>query len=310
MTDFSQTVIRCSALGSIMNNPTGKTPMEKYLYALKTIADTQEKYDNLKKKDGSTGIKYLETIKNYKELIPELEANKDSVLLSKSCQSYLTKTYALEKYNRIKDIQTKEMVKGVEVEDESIMLFSKMEGNLYEKNTLRLNNTIVSGTPDLFDGESIDKATRVIDIKSSYSIETFLNNINQPLNSAYYWQLQGYLWLTGASVGVIAYCLVNTPQSIVNQQAEFLLRKLDVATTDNPLYQKEYEKLVRNMTFDDIPMEERIIRIEVERNDDDIEKIYKKVLKCREYLSEFQEKHLFFTKNYRKEFVNSDQLED
>lgn len=310
MKDFSQTVIRCSALGSIMSPPQGKTPMEKYLSALQSLSETQEKYEKLGKKDGKTGIGYVERINKLTAELPELEANKDEEYLSKSCQSYLTKTYALEKYNRIKDVQTKEMVKGVEVEDTSIELFSKMEGKWYEKNTSRLNNGIVSGTPDLFDGESIDKAERVIDIKSSYDIETFLKNITQPLSSTYYWQIQGYLWLTSAPIGVISYCLVNTPESIVNQQAEYLMRKLDVATTENPLYKREYEKLVRNMTFDDIPMEERIIRIEVQRNDDDIEKIYKKVLKCREYLQEFQEKHLFFTKNYRKEFVNSAELED
>ena len=308
--DFSQTTIRCSALGSIMSNPTGKTPMEKYLSALESLSKKEERYSKMIKKDGTTATKLVSEIESLNLLLPELALNKDSEFLSKSCQSYLTKTYALEKYNRIKDIQTKEMVKGIEVEDDSIELFSKMEGTLYEKNTSRLSNGIVSGTPDLFDGESIDKATRVIDIKSSYDIETFLKNVTQPLSSGYYWQLQGYLWLTSAPVGVISYCLVNTPDSIVNQQAEFLLRKLDVATTDNPKYQREYEKLVRNMKFDDIPMEERIIRIEVQRNDDDIEKIYKKVIKCREYLAEFQEKHLFFTKNYRKEVINSEELED
>lgn len=310
MTDFSKTVIRCSALGSIMSPPQGKTPMEKYISALTSLTETQEKYEKLLKKDGKQGLGYLDKISKLTQELPMLETQKDEEYLSKSCQSYLTKTYALEKYNRIKDVQTKEMVKGVEVEDTSIELFSKMEGKWYEKNTSRLNNGIVSGTPDLFDGESIDKAERVIDIKSSYDIETFLKNITQPLSSTYYWQIQGYLWLTSAPVGVISYCLVNTPESIVNQQAEYLMRKLDVATTENPLYKREYEKLVRNMTFDDIPMEERIIRIEVQRNDDDIEKIYKKVLKCREYLQEFQEKHLFFTKNYHKEFVNSSELED
>lgn len=309
MQDFSQTVIRCSALGNIMTAPNGLSPMEKYLKTLKSITDTQEKYDKLGKKDGSTGLKYLESIKNWNELLPELEKNKDLEPLSKSCETYLIKTYALEKYNRIKDIETKQMAKGVQVEDNSIMLFSHVEQKCYEKNQYRLNNTIISGTPDLFDGESIEKADRIIDIKSSWDIETFLKNVTNPLPTEYYWQLQGYLWLTNAKVGVIAYCLSNTPESIINWEKEKLLRKLDVATEDNPLYKKEAEKVVRNMTFDDIPIEERVIRIEVERNDDDIEKIYKKVLRCREYLAEFQEKHLFFTKNYRKENKYSDSEE-
>ena len=284
--------------------------MQQYTEATESLEKKNAQYDKLIKKDGIQGSKLREAIEKLKEEIPVLDAQKDEEFLSKSCQAYLIKTYALEKYNRIKDIETKEMVKGIVVEDNSIELFSIMEGKIYEKNKTRLSNEMVSGTPDLFDGESIDQATRVIDIKSSYDIETFLKNVTQPLPSIYYWQLQGYLWLTSAKVGVISYCLVNTPESIVNQQAEYLLRKLDVATTDNQRYQKEYAKMVRNMTFDDIPMEERIIRIEVERNDDDIEKIYKKVIKCREYLQEFQEKHLFFTKNYRKESFNSEKSEE
>lgn len=305
--DFSKTVIRCSALGYIMSPPSGKTPMERYLSTVNSIENTQKKYDELKKKDGSTGLKYLDSIEKWKKELPELEKNKDLDVLSKTCMSYLVKTYALERYNRIKDIQTKEMTKGVEVEDDSIMLFSKIEQKYYEKNTFRLNNSIISGTPDLFDGESIDKAERIIDIKSSWDIETFLKNITTPLTPEYYWQLQGYLWLTNAKKGVIAYCLSNTPESIINREKQKLLWKLDVATEEHPTFKKEAEKIERNMRFDDIPEEERVIRIEVDRNDNDIEKIYNKVLKCREYLQEFQEKHLFFTKNYRKEYLKEEE---
>lgn len=310
MTDFSQTMIRCSALGYIMSPPQGKTPMEKYVSALESLSKKEAQYEKMIKKDGATGLKLVSEIAALNESLPLLDEEKDKEFLSKSCQSYLVKTYALEKYNRIKDVETKEMVKGIIVEDNSIELFSTMEGKVYTKNKLRLNNGIVIGSPDIFDGDSIDKATRVIDIKSSYDIETFLKNVTSPLSSHYYWQIQGYLWLTSAPVGVVSFCLVNTPDSIINQQAEFLSRKLDITTNDCDLYRREYAKLYRNMNFDDISIEERIIRIEVQRNDDDIEKIYKKVLKCREYLTEFQEKHLFFTKNYRKDVVNSSELED
>jgi hypothetical protein len=39
------------------------------------------------------------------------------------------------------------------------------------------------------------------------------------------------------------------------------------------------------------------------RNEADIAKISGKVIKCREYLKEFEEKHKFFTKNYRREHL-------
>lgn len=284
-----------------MSTPQGKTPFEKYISALDSLNKKQERYEKMIKKDGPGAEKLLKDIAKLNEELPDLDKKKHEDVLSKSCQSYLVKTYALEKYNRVRDVETKEMVKGIVVEDDSIHMFSKVEGTLYEKNKTRLYNEYITGLPDLFDGESLENASRVIDIKSCWDIETFLKHVTEPMSSSHYWQLQGYLWLTNARTGVIAYCLTNTPESIINKEKERLLWKLDVATEENPLFKKEAEKLERNMRFDDIPFQERVIRVEVDRNDDDIEKIEKKVLKCREYLTEFQEKHLQFTKNYRKE---------
>ena len=299
--DFSKTLIRCSSLGSIMGGLKGYTPMQAYLNKLELLEQERAKYAEIANKESKSAVKKLAKIQEIESIIPELEKNKDTEYLSKCCEAYLIKTYALEKYNRIKDITTKEMVKGIEVEDDSIDLFSKMEGKKYEKNSYKLSNGYISGTLDLFDGESIDKAERVIDIKSSYDIETFLKNVTAPIPASYYWQLQGYMMLTGAKTGTIAYCLVNTPESIINQEKLYLMRKLDVATEDNPLFIKEAAKLERNMRFDDIPIEERIIRVSIDRNEEDMVRILNKVEKCREYLASFQEKHLFFTKNYRKD---------
>lgn len=75
---------------------------------------------------------------------------------------------------------------------------------------------------------------------------------------------------------------------------------MDVVTEDDPSYKRELKLLLANRYFDDIPMSERLLTFSIERNDSDIEKMYKRVEKCREFLYEFEEMHLKFSKSYRK----------
>jgi len=300
MTDFSKTLIRCSALGQIMTNPKGKTNLDKYNDALQELAVEQAKYDEMPNKSLKTAIKKLDKIASVKETIDELEKVKDDLQLSETCKSYLVQTYILEKYNRLKDISTKEMKKGTLVEDDSINLFSMYEGKLYDKNLDRISNEYIAGTPDLYDGDTLMESNEIVDIKSSWDIFTFLSNVQEPMNDTYYWQLQGYMALTEAKIGTIAYCLVNTPQSIVDGEKYSLLRSMDVISEEDINYKKEVAKLEKNRIFDDIPVEERILTISVNRNEDDIQNMYKKVLKCREFLADFERQHLNFSKNKRK----------
>ena len=49
---------------------------------------------------------------------PVTKADKEAGLLSKTAQRHLLDVYISNKYNRVKDIQTKQMKKGIEVEQE------------------------------------------------------------------------------------------------------------------------------------------------------------------------------------------------
>lgn len=283
MTDFSQTLMRCSAIGDIMRRPKGSIT-DKGIEAL----------EELRHKSSHTAVELRK--------ISTLEAQYDRIYeLSDTAKRFLIRTYAIEKYNRTSEVTTKQMSKGIICEDDSIDLFSSVENKEFKKNTKRVFNEFLAGTPDLYEGTDLYNADIVIDIKSSWDIITYLKNISQPLNSQYYWQLQGYMALTGAKVGVVAYCLVNTPDSIIEGEKYNLLKKMDVGTEDDKRYKNEVAKMIRNMTFNDIPENERVLRFEVDRNDDDIEKVYLKVEKCREFLTEFEADHLYFTKNHRKE---------
>ena len=223
---------------------------------------------------------------------PLTKADKEAGLLSKTAKSHLIEIYIREKYGRRKDVQTKQMRKGVEVEDDAIELLAQSLGRPLSKNTERFTNDFITGHPDVLD--LTESGLKVWDVKSSYDLFTFLGNIPDKLNSQYYWQLQSYMWLTGATESCIAYCLINTPLGIIEQEKKSLLYKMNVISEESPEYVLEAAKLELNMMFDDIDQKERLLLFPVHRNDDDIELIKEKVSKARVFLESIEETHLNF----------------
>jgi len=221
---------------------------------------------------------------------PVTKADKEAGVLSKTAQKHLIEVYIAEKYGRKRDIQTKQMKKGVEAEQESIDLLSMYLKLPFSKNKERFKNDYITGLPDIINGDTI------IDIKSSYDLWTFLGNIPDKLDNLYYWQMQSYMWLTGTTKATIAYCLVNTPESIIQQEKYYLLKKMDVISEESPEFIQEAMKIEFNMTFDDILMDERILMFNVSRSEDDILRIENKVLKARTFLQELEQTHLNFNK--------------
>ena len=219
---------------------------------------------------------------------PVTKADKEAGVLSKTAQKHLIEVYIAEKYGRKRDIQTKQMKKGIEAEQDSIDLLSMYLKLPFSKNEERFKNDFITGLPDIINGDTI------IDIKSSYDLWTFLGNIPDKLDNLYYWQMQSYMWLTGTRNATIAYCLVNTPESIIEQEKYYLLKKMDVISEESPEFIKEAMKLEFNMTFDDISINERILTFNVNRSEDDILRIENKVLKSRTFLQELEQTHLNF----------------
>lgn len=221
---------------------------------------------------------------------PQSKADREAGVLSKTAQKHLIEVYVAEKYGRRKDIQTKQMKKGIQVEDESIKLLSKFIGKEFYKNEERFSNDYITGLPDIITDDCI------IDIKSSYDIWTFLGNLPDKLDSLYYWQMMCYMWLTDKPKAKIAYCLSNMPFGMVEQEKKSLFYKMDVISEESPEFIKESLKLEFNMTFDDMPLSERVLIFNVDRNEDDILRIQNKVEKAREYLEEIEINHMNFNR--------------
>lgn len=216
------------------------------------------------------------------------ESRSKSDPLSETTKTHLIDVYVQNKYGRQSDISNKYIQKGLMVEEDSITLYSRVKKTFFKKNDQHLSNAYIKGTPDLFTGLEIKQADEVLDTKSSWDIYTFFRVHTQPLNKMYYWQLQGYMALTGAKIAKLVYCLVNTPETIIMDEERKLLYRMNAGTTENPDYIKACEELRISMIYDDIPMKERVIEFEIERNDDDICRLYERIAHCRKYLNDLE----------------------
>lgn len=238
---------------------------------------------------------------------PKAKADKDAGLLSESAKTHAMDVWVSEHYQRREEVYSKFLEKGNAVEEDSITFLSLLKRSFYRKNEVQIQNEWISGTPDLFIGDEIVRATQIIDIKSSWDVFTFTRARNKALNPAYYWQMQGYMMLTGARVAIISYCLVNATPDLITDEKFKLARAHRVTIDDqSPEFIKSCQMIERNMIYDmplflktnpdyplhsnlgewyyDIPATERLFEISVDRNDDDIARISQKVEAAWDYL--------------------------
>ena len=197
-------------------------------------------------------------------------------ILSQTAKTYVEEQVLLAKYGIVKTFNSRYTDKGNLVEDESIKLASDVLdlGFLY-KNDEHFSNDWVTGTPD------VNTANLILDVKSSWDATTFPFFATEIPTKDYYYQLQGYMWLTGKQKSLLVYCLVNTPLDMVQDEirrahwnANLLEESLDLI-----------DEVQKRHNFDHIPDNRRVKVFEVERDEQVINEIKERVELCREYFN-------------------------
>lgn len=208
-------------------------------------------------------------------------AKSKSEILGETCKQKLVDIYIEKSYQRRKDLLSKFISKGLEEEDSSITLLSRINKKMYVKNEEEFSNSFLTGTPDIIDGDIIR------DTKTSWDIFTFFKMcpITTKVDKDYYWQMQGYMALTGAKCAYVDYCLVDTPEALIDKEKFYFQKDLGIEP-DESILRQGWELIEKNHTYDDIPIEERLISFKVERDKAAIKSIYDRVEICREWMTE------------------------
>jgi len=194
--------------------------------------------------------------------------------LSKTAQSYV-KTYLKEQqYGKRIFFSSKQTVKGNMMEEQAIQLLSATyDLPFIEKNETHFANEYVTGTPDVITPNAIR------DIKCSWSLDTFPIYETELPNSDYYWQMQGYMWLTDKPVAFIDYCLMDTPTHLLQSEYRIEARKQGV----DELTDEQRDTITHALTYSDVDAKMRIKTFEVQRDEQAIERIIERVKECNNF---------------------------
>lgn len=278
---FDKFKVRCSAIREVMSNSRSNPSLTE---------KQRKRLDELQAKDNITENQVLELAE-----LQAKEENSKKLILSDTCIEYLMEWYAMftaQKQCVTKELDIQYTFKGKLVEEDSILLLSKLDKVLYLKNEERIENDFLTGEPDIHDGDHVKACKKIIDIKSVWDYPGFLKKINQKPDSGYDYQLKGYMDLSGAREAEIAYCLVNTPEIIVNDYRRRLFYKMNVPTQENPEYLRQCALLEHSMYFDDIPIEKRVFKVPIEPfSEEQRQAVYDRVKQCREWLEIFHEQY-------------------
>lgn len=221
-----------------------------------------------------------------------------SVEDSLTCKRKLIKIHREIKYHRYYNYSNKYTEKGIKMEQDAITLYSRVKKIKFKKNTERIVNDYFTGEPDIrTKGETID-------VKCSWSLDTFPHALTDKPDKAYEYQGHGYMSLDNADKHTIVYCLVNSPLNLLIREKEKIYYNMDQPDEQNEAYKLAKMEVERNMIFDidqfkrdnpnydldtedwiyDIPLEERIVEFTVLRDNKEMEKIYNRVKACREWM--------------------------
>ena len=275
---------RCSSLGKIMNSRVGLTDNQT-----ETLATLQAKEKRTEKQE-----------KTMQELLAKQSANE----LPEGIKNHLADIYAAAVHYRREEVFNKYLAKGTEREEDSITLLSLQRKMMLKKNDAKFADAFIKGEPDII------LADHIIDIKTSWNLNSFLRTKVNSINMDYYWQVQGYMALTGAKTAEVCYCLVNGTAKAIDDEK----RRMSYQFADP--YSEEYKEQCRqieiNMIFDiaafikenptfnfdndlvrwyqdriwDIPASQRLCCFPVERNDADIAAMRERIEICREWMNE------------------------
>lgn len=280
--NFNEFKCRCSSIGSMMSNSKDNPQItEKQLEELTELEKKPTLTDKQREKMAELLIK---------------KENSKKVILSDTCIGYLMEWYAEKTAGKLAvDKETMEidsLEKGKLQENESLLLLSNIDDYYYEKNEERVSNAYLTGEPDTFRGEFIINAEAILDTKSVWDYPTYLKQLNAKLQPNYVQQIKGYGDICNTNELYVVKCLVNMPDSMIENYKTRMAYKMKVDVNDIG-FLKYFQKWENSMRFDDIDERLRVHKTQVEPfTEFERQQVYNKVIICREWLHEFHEKYL------------------
>lgn len=170
--------------------------------------------------------------------------------LSQTAKSYIIQKAKEDFFDYRSELSNKYIAKGLAQEQDSIDLLNLVRVESYIKNEEKVENQWLTGCCDIITD------TLIIDIKSSWSLDTFPSTTYELKDTSdYEWQGRAYMWLYDMPSFELCYVMVTTAPEIMGEYENGALHYVDHIAP---------EKRITSITFErdkeiEIQMAERLI---------------------------------------------------
>jgi len=290
--DYSNRLFRVSSLGHIMPaaeffEDKAEEARIKKLDAFSKYQKYKDEYSAIANKGTMTAEKKAEQMnKSYddyhakREFFETIDLARDKVNISEGCKTHLLEVWIASEFGRgTRDIRNKYIQKGIEMEDAGLIAYGIVKGWLPEKSTERKDDGFIMGEIDYIKDDTI------YDNKSSWDIWTFYKNVrylDAPNSNPYFPNMQGYMRLWDKPKSKVVYTLLDTPAKLIENEKKRI--QYDFTGSEEMLVEA-LEEVEKNLIYSDIPIDRRIIEININRDEEYIRRIPLVVKACREFLN-------------------------
>ena len=142
-------------------------------------------------------------------------------VLSQTAKSYINQIAKEDFFGYNSPVINRYLDKGTNQELESIQLLNAVRFEDFQKNAVRKTNDFMTGECDIVTVSSI------IDIKTSWSLDTFPELPEDIDSKEYEWQGRAYMYLYDKPEFELVYCMVSTWDEFLTQYDDKTLHKVD-----------------------------------------------------------------------------------
>lgn len=142
-------------------------------------------------------------------------------VLSQTAKSYINQIAKENFYGYKSEIKNRYLDKGINQELESLQLLNSVRFENFEKNSQRKENDLITGECDILTNDSI------IDIKTSWSLDTFPELPEDIDSKEYEWQGRAYMMLYDRFEFELVFCMVSTWDEFLSPYDDRSLHQVD-----------------------------------------------------------------------------------
>ena len=160
--------------------------------------------------------------------------------LSQGAKTYIRQVAKQDFFGYRVELDNKYINKGKDQEQDSIDLLNAVRFTKYHKNIFRLEDEYLTGECDILADD------RVIDIKTSWNLETWPATPGEAHDNDYEWQGRAYLMLYEREIFELVFCMVTTKDEFLNQWEQIDLHRVDHIAPEkritSVIYERDLEK--------------------------------------------------------------------